>query len=284
MEHGRFPYSPIVDRPPLRWPNGARVAMWFIPNIEYIHFDKLFAASHAKMVPPDIINYSQYDYGNRVAIFRLMDVLDRHGIRATVALNADVCDVYPAIIREGRRRNWEWMGHGQTNGQRLNGLPEDEERRIIGDALRVIEAATGTRPRGWLGPGLEENPRTPDYLKAAGLDYVADWCNDDQPYPMRTDHGTLYSIPYSTEINDVLVFPAHSPHEFTRRIKDQFDVLYEEGARSARVMAIAVHPGKVAVPHRIRHLAEALEHISRRDHVWWATGGEIIDAYKSAVA
>jgi hypothetical protein len=148
MEHGRFPYSPIVDRPALRWPNGARIALWFIPNIEYFHFDKLFPASGPKQVAPDVINYAPYDYGNRVGIFRLMELLDRRKIRATVALNSDICEVYPAIIREGVRRDWEWMGHGQTNFQRLNGLAEDDERRLITDALRTIETATGTRPRG----------------------------------------------------------------------------------------------------------------------------------------
>jgi len=283
MEHGRFAYSPIVERSPLRWPNGAYVALWVIPNIEYIHFDTRHYDSRAGLIAPDIINHARYDYGNRIAIWRLMELFDRLQIRATVALNADVCDVYPAIVREGVRRNWEWMGHGLTNGQRLNGLSEDDERRVIELTLSRIAAATGSKPRGWLGPGLEENPRTPDLLRAAGLDYVADWCNDDQPYPMRTAHGDLFSLPYSTEINDATVIPQHSVVEFRRMIKDQFDVLYEEGKTSGKVMAICLHPGKIGVPHRIRYLAEALEYIDGHEHIWWATGAEILDAYRSTV-
>jgi peptidoglycan/xylan/chitin deacetylase (PgdA/CDA1 family) len=282
MEHGRFAYSAIVDRPPLRWPNGKRLALWIIPNIEYIHFDALFRSSPPRMVAPDILSYAPFDYGNRVAIWRIMALLDRLNIRATVALNGDVCDVYPAIVREGCRRNWEWMGHGLTNGQSLNGLDEDTERSVITQTLSKIEAATGKKPRGWLGPALAENARTPDLLKEAGLDYVADWVNDDQPYAMQTTHGELHSVPYSTEINDTVVFPAHSPVEFLRMIKDQFDTLYAEAADTAKVMAICLHPGKIGVPHRIRYLAEALEYINGHEHVWWATGSEILDAYREA--
>ena len=283
MEHGRFPYSAIVDRPPLRWPNGARLALWIVPNIEYIHFDQLFRGSAPRMVAPDVRNYAQFDYGNRVAIWRIMDLLDRHKIRATVALNADVCDVHPSIVREGVRRKWEFMGHGLTNGQPLNGLDEAAERAVIEQTVSKIAAATGTRPRGWLGPALAENARTPDLLKEAGIDYVCDWVNDDQPYPMQTAHGELHSVPYSTEINDTVVFPDHSPVEFLRMIKDQFDTLYAESAETGKVMAICLHPGKIGVPHRIRYLAEALEYINRHDRIWWATGSEILDAYRDAV-
>jgi allantoinase len=282
MEHGRFAYSAIVDRPPLRWPNGARLALWVIPNIEYLHFDMLLRSSSPRAVAPDIMSYARYDYGNRVAIWRIIALLDRLNIRATVALNSDVCDVCPAIIREGCRRNWEWMGHGVTISRGLTGLDEVEERTLIAQTLGKIEAATGTRPRGWLGPALAETVRTPDLLKAAGVDYVADWVNDDQPYAMQTTHGELYSVPYSTEINDMAAFPEHSPVEFLRMIKDQFDTLYAEAADTAKVMAISLHPGKIGVPHRIRYLAEALEYINGHEHVWWTTGSEILDAYREA--
>jgi allantoinase len=282
MEHGRFSYSAIVDRPPLRWPNGARLALWVIPNIEYLHFDELLRSSSPRAVAPDIITYAAYDYGNRVAIWRLMALLDRFNIRATVALTADVCDVYPAIIREGARRNWEWMGHSLSIGRSLNGLDEATEQSVIAQTLNEIQAATGARPRGWLGPALAESVRTLDLLKQAGVDYVADWVNDDQPYAMQTAHGELYSVPYSTEINDMAAFPKHSPVEFLRMIKDQFDTLYAEAAETAKVMAISLHPGRFGVPHRIRYLAEALEYINGHEHIWWATGSEILDAYRQA--
>jgi hypothetical protein len=133
-----------------------------------------------------------------------------------------------------------------------------------------------------LGPGLTETVRTPDLLREAGIDYVADWVNDDQPYVMQTTHGELYSVPYSTEINDMPTFPDHSPVEFLRMIKDQFDTLYHEAQTTAKVMAICLHPGKIGVPQRIRYLAEGLKYIAGHDGVWWATGAEILDAYREA--
>jgi allantoinase len=282
MEHGRFAYSAIIDRPPLRWPNGAYLAVWVIPNIEHFHFDQVYGGTSAS--PPDVIGYAPRDYGNRVGVFRLMDVLDKHKMRATVALNAEICEFEPRIIEEGNKRNWEWMGHNLTNSRRLSGVDEGEERHIIGETLRIIRSGTGKAPRGWLGSGLAETVRTPDILSENRIDYVADWINDDQPYVMRTKHGELYSIPYSGEINDKPAYETRNvtPMEFGRMIRDQFDTLYGEGQISGRVMAICLHPYLSGQPHRIKYLDEALGYIAQHDHVWRATGAEIIDAYKEA--
>ena len=93
MEHERFSYSPIVDRTPLRFPNGARVAVWVIPNIEHFHFDKPATSitpvtAHLK---PDVLNYSWRDYGVRVGIWRMMEIMDQYQVPGTVALNSEVC-------------------------------------------------------------------------------------------------------------------------------------------------------------------------------------------------
>lgn len=282
LEHGRFAYSPIVDRPPLRWPNGAYVAVWVIPNIEHFRFEGAFPGSPDPGALPDVPSYAVRDYGNRVGVWRMMEVLDRHGIRATVALNAEVCEYEPQIIRAGNERNWEWMGHGLSNSIRIPRLGESEERELIQETVRRIEDSTGTHPSGWLGPGLGETKRTPDLLKEAGLEYVADWVNDDQPYGMRTSGGTLYSIPYSMELNDKRIFEARgAPGEEMRRIiQDQFDTLYREGEQSARVMAIALHPYLTGTPHRIKYLDQALAYVSQHEHVWLATGREIVAAYR----
>jgi allantoinase len=278
--YGPFPYSPIIHRPRLTWPNGANIALWVIPNIEFFSLEeKVPAGSGGTGTPvPDIPSWSARDYGNRVGVFRLMQVLDRYGIRATVALNADLCAQHPAIIEEGQKRSWEWMGHNESNTRRLNEAPPGEEQRIIHDALATIAQATGKRPLGWLGSGLQETWDTLDLLAAEGCEYVCDWTNDDQPYTMTLDgERKLVSIPYSHEINDKPVFErAHrTAAEFQEMICRQFDVLYREGAESGRVMAIAIHPYLTGVPHRIDAFDQALAYISRHDRVWKATGTEI---------
>ena len=285
-EHARFDYSPIVDRKPWRLPNGARVAVWVIPNIEHFLFDRPSTSVTAATVGlvPDVLNYSWRDYGVRAGIWRLMDVMAKHDVKGTVALNSDVCERYPQIIAAGRKLDWEWMGHGENNSSLLTKLGEDEERTIIARVLGTIAQACGARPRGWLGPALSETDNTPDLLAEAGVQYVADWVNDEQPYPMKVKTGTLYSMPYSIEINDIPAFLEHhlTGEEFCQMICDQFDGLYESGARSSRVMAICLHPFLIGHPHRAKYLDKALAHIRQREDVWFARGGDILDAYRQS--
>jgi peptidoglycan/xylan/chitin deacetylase (PgdA/CDA1 family) len=270
-----FPFRAIADAPKITWPNGARVAVWVIPNVEHFHLE---IGSPA----PDVRNFSRRDYGNRVGLWRLMEVLTKHKIRGTVALNAEIGIYYPRIMQAMIDLDWELMGHGLTNSKIMSGLEIDAERKLILDTRKVIED-WGRKMRGWLGPGLTETFNTPDLLKECGVEYVADWVNDDLPY--RFNNG-LYSIPYSIELNDMPLFnnPSISIDDFKRRICDSFDVLYAEGATNGRVMGIALHPFLIGAAHRIKYLDEALQYIAGHDKVWFATGDEIIRAYKAQEA
>lgn len=282
MHHNRYQYSPITQRPPLRWPDNAKVAVWIIPNIEWHEFD----GPGVSVNPPpgrfpDVLNYAWRDYSLRVGVWRFMEMMDKYGLRATVALNARVCEHCPEIIEEGKKRNWEFMAHGLANSQLLAGLPDSEERRIIKETVDIIARSVGTPPRGWLGPALAENPDTPDLLAEHGITYVCDWCNDDQPYPFKVKTGKLISVPYSIEINDVpfLVGKGMTGDDFRQAIQDQFDVLYEEGKRTGKVMAIALHPFLTSVPHRHKYLDMAFSYITSHKDVWLTTGGEIAQWY-----
>jgi allantoinase len=281
MDNDRYAYWPLPERPPIRWPNGARVAFWVIPNIEHFRFDKGFARSAPGTRMPDVPNFSTRDYGPRVGIWRMMDQFDKYGIRATVALNADVCRFNPQIIRAGMERNWEWMGHGITNSDPLPAMDEQEERATIRAVVEMIGEHTGKPPRGWLGPGLGETYLTPDLLAEAGVEYVCDWTADDQPFPLRVKTGRLISVPYSQELNDIPAFLIRSylPEQFCQTICDQFDVLYAEGEQSGRVMSIALHPYLMGQPFRAKWLDRALDYITRHKDVWLTTGGEIADWY-----
>lgn len=282
LDNARFDYSPIIRRTPLRWPDKARVAFWIAINVEHFKIDKPGTAMHPfPGVIPDVYNYAWRDYGSRVGIWRMMKLLDRLGIRASVTLNSDVCTQNPVIVEEGVKRKWEFLGHGVTNSQFLAGMSEDEERQTIRTVFQTIAKATGKAPQGWLGPALAETYNTPDVLAEEGFTYLCDWNNDDQPYPMKVRKGRLLSVPYSVEINDIPTFLhfGYSPERFCQAICDQFDTLYEEGAETGRVMAIALHPFIIGQPFRIKCLEQALQHILRHRDVWMATGGEIADWY-----
>ena len=277
--YGPFKYSPIIDRPPLKWPNAAQLAVWVVPNIEFFPLNE--AIGREEPVLPNIFPWSRRDYGNRVAVFRLMDVLAKRGIRATVALNSEICVEHPRIIERGCELGWEWMGHCESNARPTNKLPAQDEREVIGRALKTIESATGRRPRGWLGAGGSESWNSIESLAAEGVRYVADWINDDQPYVMEIGQPPLVSIPYSGEINDAasIVRRNIESEEFGRMIRRQFQVLYEEGRETGKVMCIALHPWIIGQPHRIGPLVDALDFIAAHAGVWFATGSEIIEAY-----
>ena len=288
QDYGPFAYVPINRRPKLTWPNGARVALWVIPNIEFFSLKDAIPAHASQKASdstvPGVRQWGQRDYGNRIGIFRLMEVLEKHGIRATAATNSDLCDFHPQIIEEAVKLGWEFMGHNKTNTTWLNAIPAEEERELIHHCLKRLESATGKKPVGWLGAGLTETWNTLDYLADEGVLYVSDWVNDDQPYLMSVNGKRLVYLPYSYELNDSPQFNHRdrSIDEFAQIIRLQFDTLYREGKDSGRVMAICLHPWLSGVPHRIAGLDAALKYICSHDGVWKATGEEIVQAYLSS--
>ena len=284
--YGPFPFSTIKRRPKYSLPGGARVALWVVTNIEFFALDKPMPGESNERPKgsdptPMVRHWAQRDYGNRVGVYRLMDTLTKHGIRSTVALNSVMCDQHPEVVDDCVKLGWEMMGHCRTNTERLTEVPPEQERGVIRESLDRIARHTGRRPVGWLGAGLQETWNTLDHLADEGCLYVADWVNDDQPYLMDVGGKPLVSIPYSYELNDTsaIVRSKYTPGEFERMIRDQFDVLYEEGAESGRVMAICLHPYITGQPHRVRALQRALEHIDGHAGVWKATGEEIARHY-----
>ena len=279
---GPFPYIPIHQRPKLTWPGNARVALWVVPNIEFFPLDE--EVPFGIGINPDVLGWSKRGYGGRVGTFRVMEVLARHGIRGTVALNSEVCDAYPQIVDETMKLGWEFMGHGESNARYVDAMTPEEERRVIFSTFDRIEKYTGTRLRGWLSPGVRMTWHTLDFFAEAGCDFFCDFINDDQPYLMDAGGKGMVSIPYSSEINDLSAFLQYNrtAEEFETMIRRQFDVLYREGEESGRVMAICLHPFLIGVPHRIDALDSALEYICGHEGLWRATGSEIVDHYRAA--
>jgi peptidoglycan/xylan/chitin deacetylase (PgdA/CDA1 family) len=281
----RFDYSPIVSRPRLRLPGRARLVVWTIVNVEDW---EITAPMPRTVLPPpaggtglpDVPNWAWHDYGMRVGFWRLKAALDRYCIKATLAINGSVCVSYKAVADAARDAGWEFMGHGYVQ-RSLHAVPD--EREVVGKSVDAIRAFTGRPPRGWLGPGLTETWETLDILAEAGLEYVCDWVNDDQPYEIKTRAHPLVMIPYTVEVNDipVVLIQHHEGSELLRRARDQFDRLYAEGQRSARVMAIAVHPYISGVPHRIKYFEQMYAYMTRRPGVLFWKGEEVLDWYRS---
>jgi len=146
-------------------------------------------------------------------------------------------------------------GHNESNTRRLNDAPPGEEANIIRNTCATIERFTGIRPAGWLSAGLQETWDTVDLLAANGCEYVADWCNDDQPYVMNLEEGrSLVAMPYTQQLNDKSSIERRfvSADGFRQMICDQFDVLYREGrgVRTGDGDRGASLPDRRAAPHR----------------------------------
>ncbi len=282
MNNTLYSYSPIVSRSKLVWPEGARVAFYVGLNIEHFEVDKPSTSiwSGTSHLRPDPLNFGWRDYGARVGIWRLTDTLDKYGLRASALLNSDVCMHYPQIIEAGRQRNWAWLAHGKNNSILQADMNLEDERIFLQDVVETIAAATGRRPKGWMGPGLTETFESPRILKDLGLTYVLDWCADDQPFPLSVPG--MISVPYSVELNDIALFVAKSfsGEDFYRIVVDQFDQLYKESAQSGRVMALALHPFVIGQPFRLKYLEKVLQYIASHEGVWLTTTDEIAAHYE----
>jgi allantoinase len=286
MDNDLYDYSPITEREPIRWPDGARVAFYVGLNVEHFLVDRPSTSLNqsTSALVPDPLNYGWRDYGARVGIWRLAGVFDRHQIRPSVLLNSDVTARYPQIIKAGLERNWAWLAHGRNNSTLQTGMPADAERGYLAEVVETIEQATGQRPRGWLGPGLTETFQTPQLLAELGLSYVLDWTSDDQPY--RLNVPGMLSVPYSVELNDLGIFTMQglTGPQFVQTVTDQLDQLYADAADgSGRVMALALHPFVTGQPFRARYLDQALGYIASHPGVWLATSDEIASHYTRTV-
>jgi peptidoglycan/xylan/chitin deacetylase (PgdA/CDA1 family) len=278
--HGRYDYSPITQRPVYDWPGGKRLAVYIGLNLEWFSFGEGLGAELAPGgPPPDVLNYSWRDYGNRVGVFRLAELFARLKLPVSLIVNSRMCEEAPQAI--AAFENAEIVGHGRSNSERQGTLSEAEEKRLIEETTATISRHAGKSPQGWLGPWISQSPLTPDLLQEAGYRYMLDWCHDDQPTWMKTRKGRILSVPHPQELNDIpqIVARKREGGEFARMIVDAFEVMRAECERRPLVMGIALHPYIVGWPHRFKHLAKALEHIAIQadDKVWLTTAGEIAD-------
>jgi allantoinase len=282
-ELDRYAYSAIIDRPPLKLPGNARIAVFVVPNVEYLEW---LPPANPLRSPyagpaPQLGAYQARDYGNRVALWRLFELFDDLGIKTTASVNAAVFEHFPLIAEEMAKRDWDYQSHGLYNTRFAFGMDVAMERDMIGAVIDIVRKATGKTISGWLGPALTTTARTPDLLAEAGVKYWADMFHDDEPTEVKVSSGKLITLPYSFEVNSGVALggQAQTAQSFGRMITDQFDMLYEEGATAPKVMAICLHPFAVTAPSRLKYLRQALEYILGHSGVWQATAGDIADWY-----
>jgi peptidoglycan/xylan/chitin deacetylase (PgdA/CDA1 family) len=282
--HNRYDYSSIEQRRDYQWPGGKRLAFYIALNVEEFAFmagrgnDPFLRGAS----PQTQRNYAWRDYGLRVGIWRIFQLLDELELPATILLNSLVCANFPDIVERIKNRGDDVCNHGRTNAERLGDLWEHDEARVIAESTETLTKHMGARPTGWMGPGAAESRVTSDLIKEAGYTHNLGWPVDDQPIWMRTRSGPLLSVPYPMELNDMgtNVLRDHTGREFADMVVEQFDEMVEQCEKQPLVMAVALHTFVCGQPFRLRALRRALKHCTshqHKDRVWFTRAVDIAD-------
>ncbi|MFZ9550464.1 MAG: polysaccharide deacetylase [Hylemonella sp.] len=274
-QHDRYDYIPLPQRRDYHWPNKKRLAFTLTTNIEWFAFGAGLGHDPAKTGEPQTHrNYAWHDYGNRIGIWRLFELLDELQLPAGHNTNSLIYHYAPQITEAIRKRGDEVVAHGRSNAENLRGMWQADEERLLREVTDTITRHEGRPPQGWMGSGAYETSHTPDLLKEIGYSYLMDWPMDDQPVWMRTKHGPLLSIPYPIELNDSqhVIHRKGDASSFCDMIVQQFDEMAEQSERHPLVMNVSIHPYVFGQPFRLRMLRQALRHCIEHplaDRVWW---------------
>lgn len=278
--HGRYPYSPINARPDFSWPQGKRLAVYVALNVEVFPYGEGMSVELSPKQPePDIPNFTWRDWGNRVGIWRMLELFDEFKVPVAALMNTEIYEHCPQIAEALRARGDEFVGHGRTNAERSAGMSEAEEKALIEQVRDTLREREGRAPAGWMGPWVNETWVTPDLLAEAGYSYVMDWAHDDQPVWLATRSGKkLLAIPYARPTNDLpVMFGAKTPPSvWADMMIDQFDEMLRLSQKTPLIYNFSLHPYLTGHPFRMVHLRRIFAHIAQKmDQVWWTTPGQI---------
>jgi allantoinase len=272
--HSRYAYSPIVRRAPFRWPNGSRLALYFALGIEHYAFGEGLTEDLVPgIAPPDVLNNSWRDYGNRVGAWRILDAFRQQGMPLAILLNSAVCEHAPELVKTCSAAGCEMIAHGYSNSDTMAGMAEADEAAYIRRVASQMSSFTGKAPAGWASPWIAETTLTPDLLHEAGFSYLLDWCMDDQPVWMKTRAGRILSVPYSQELNDssAIIGRQVGAAAFADMIVDQFEEMRRTADDQPLVMSVILHAFISGQPFRLRALRRALDHIANSGEPLWIT-------------
>ena len=284
-DHDFYDWSNIHTRAPVRWPDDKSVAVFITVNLEYYPItpeDEPFRAPGHMVTPyPDYRHYTVRDYGNRVAVFRMLDAFAKAGVSASFAINAAVAERYPELIHAVQAGGHEIIAHStDMNGTIASSMSEADERALIADALARLEKATGEKPAGWHSIARSQSWRTLDLLKEHGLSWCADWVNDELPF--RFTNG-LVALPSSVDLSDrqIVAVQQHSAEAWAQMMRDAFDWLADEAEAqsSARVLPMQLTPYIMGQPFRIAALEDLLSELAAREPAWFAKGSDIVSSW-----
>ena len=291
LDHTLYTPSPMLSRAPLNWPDGKKVAVTLLVNLEWFPItpaDKPFRApGHMQTPYPDFRHYTAREYGTRVGFYRLLDAFSTAKVRATIAVNAAIADRYPSIIGDIIAEGHEIIAHStDMNGTITSDLYEAEESALILRARDTLARATGTAPRGWQSIARSQSWNTPRLLVESGFEYMCDWVNDDLPYQVTTPAGEIVSVPFNHELSDrqLIAVQQHSIDSVAEQMEDAFDWLAREAGRyGGRVLPFTLTPYIVGLPYRMDVFEGLLRKLASSPNAWFTTAGDLVDAWQEQI-
>ena len=291
MDHDRYEWSMLQDRAPVRWPGGKPLALWI--NVSIQHFPlsgekpRVAPPGALTMPYPDLRHYTLRDYGNRVGIYRLLQVMERYGASPSLAISGALVGHYPQLLERLAQTPYEWLGHGWNMlSMHAGEIGPAVEAGWIAEARAALSSCSDRSITGWLSPGRIQTANTPELLLKNDFTYQCDWVNDELPYTFRTAVGEMTCLPSCLELDDVFVLTQnlHSEDSFAQQVIDAADLLINEGReQGGRLLSLNFHPWLVGQPHRIRTVREILEAllVQRSDTIWHSAPAAIIEAAKT---
>lgn len=286
MDHALYPYSSLFDRAPIAWPENKTVAVPIVVSLEWFPIlasvTPFLAPGHMQTAYPDYRHYTSREYGTRVGFYRLLDAFAAIGATVSVAMNAAIAERYPSIVRDIVAGGHEIVAHStDMNGTIATGLPEADERALIATSLDTLELVAGVRPTGWLSIARSQSWNTPRLLVEAGATYMLDWVNDELPYRMTTDAGTIANLPLNHELSDRQMITAQqqTADSYAEQIRDAYDWLATEAASGGgRMLPLQVTPYIMGLPFRIGTFEALLGWLAAQPGTWFTSASAVVAA------
>jgi peptidoglycan/xylan/chitin deacetylase (PgdA/CDA1 family) len=282
----RFSYSPISRRPAYTWPGGRKLALYVSLNIEHFPFGEQGGPDLDRPTQPWAQrSWLWREYGNRVGVWRLMNLFDELKLPVSVITNTEIYNHCPEILDAHTKRGDELISHGCSQVERQIEMSVEQERTMITEVTQAMTRRSGVKPAGWMTPYLTPSLNTTDLLAEAGYSFCMDWglC-DEQPFWVKSKTRPILAMPYPIELNDqpAVVYRRNTAAEYADMLVDNFDELLRNSADAPLVFAISIHSFILGQPFRLAQFRRALQHMLKpRDAVWVTLPRDIASHYIS---
>ena len=261
------------------WPDNARIAVTTSLMFEAGSQDQQRTLGPIPVAQegdfPDLPTNSWFDYAANEGNPRALELFDRHGVKASSFMTGMSVERYPDIAREIVKRGHEAAAHGRRWAPSFN-MARDEEKEFISDGVASVERITGQRPTGWNANAMRNSINTLEILQELGFAYFIDDLSRDEPFIIPLPKGQICAVPYTAHLNDLHnLLHVYDLAQFELLLKEEFDQLYEEGAKRRRMMVVSLHDRIGTRPASIRMFDRVLDHMRRKKDVWFARKDEI---------